>query len=72
MKYTAGTDAAQKIFSGDEWKSARRLLPNGLSFKRNRKFNDKKAAPLKTPLMVAISLESTHLKIGGSSRSLCA
>jgi hypothetical protein len=49
MKYTAGTDTAQKIFSGDEWKSARRLLPNGLSFKRNRKFNDKKAAPLKKP-----------------------
>jgi hypothetical protein len=25
MKYTAGTAAAQKKFSGDEWKSARRL-----------------------------------------------
>jgi hypothetical protein len=49
MKYTAGIDAAQKIFSGDEWKSARRLLPNGLSFKRNRKFNDKKATPTKKP-----------------------
>jgi hypothetical protein len=47
MKYTAGTTAAQKIFSGDEWKSARRLLPNGLSFKRNRKFTDKKARTAK-------------------------
>jgi hypothetical protein len=39
----------KKIFSGEEWKSARRLLPNGLSFKRNRKFNDKKATPTKKP-----------------------
>jgi hypothetical protein len=58
MKYTAGTDAAQKIFSGDEWKSARRLLPNGLSFKRNRKFTDKKAAPLKNPANSGIPLET--------------
>jgi hypothetical protein len=39
----------KKIFSGEEWKSARWLLPNGLSFKRNRKFNDKKATPTKKP-----------------------
>jgi hypothetical protein len=52
MKYTAGTDAAKKIFSGEEWKSARWLLPNGLSFKPNRKFNDKKGTPHKkaTPI----------------------
>jgi len=50
MKYTAGTTAAQKkIFSGDSGRVRAGCLPNGLPFKRNRKFKDKKAKPLKKP-----------------------
>ena len=33
-------------------------LPNGLSFKRNRKFKDKKATPLKNPANKGIPLET--------------
>jgi hypothetical protein len=47
MKYTAGTTAAQKIFSGDSGRVRAGCLPNGLPFKRNRKFKDKKARPAK-------------------------
>jgi hypothetical protein len=55
MKYTAGTTAAQKIFSGDSGRVRAGCLPNGLPFKRNRKFKDKKAKSTKKA-MIAESL----------------
>jgi hypothetical protein len=49
MKYTAGTTAAGKIFQVTSGRVRAGCLPNGLPFKRNRKFTDKKARPLKKP-----------------------
>jgi hypothetical protein len=37
-------------------------LPNGLPFKRNRKFNDKKAAPQKAAINDGIPLKATPLR----------